>query len=126
MKPFYCELTNSVKESRKKMARAEAGMRTILRDVIGILDPVGRREAIQAKGLNIISDFAEFDKEDIETLYSSVRKPGGAIPNPNAGEAGQPATIPSPGHSIPPICEKRMILTAFTAKIYRSIGREIT
>ena len=108
------------------MARAEAAMRTYLRDVIGILDPLGRREAIQAEGLNVISDFAEFDREDIKTLCSSVRKPGGVIPNLNAGEAGQPATIPNPGHSIPAICGKRMILAAFTAMIYRSIGRVIT
>ena len=54
-----------------------------------------------------------------------MRKPGGSIANPNAAGAGQPATIPNPGHSIPAICEKRMILAAFTAKIYQSIGRNI-
>ena len=107
------------------MALAEAAMRTYLRDVIGIADPVQRREVIQAEGLNTVSDFADFDKEDIETLCSSVRKPGGVIPNPNAGVAGQPATIPNPGHSIPAICEKRLILAAFTARIYKSIGRPI-
>ena len=107
------------------MARAEAAMRTYLRDVIGIADPMERREAIQSEGLNVITDFAEFDKEDIETLCASVRKPGGSIANPNAGIAGQPAVIPNPGHAIPAICEKRLILAAFTAKIYRSIGRVI-
>ena len=70
------------------MALAEVAMRTYLRDTIGIQDPIERREAIQAEGLNTINDFAEFEKEDIEILCSSVRKPGGSIPNPNAGTAG--------------------------------------
>ena len=106
------------------MANA-AGMRTYLRDVIGVPDPVERREAIRLEGLETIRDFAEFEKEDIETLCGSVRKPGGTIPNPNAAAPGAPANIPNPGFAIPAICEKRLIAAAYTAKIYAMIGREI-
>ena len=102
-----------------------AAMRTYLRDVIGITDPVERRQAIQNEGLTTFSDFAEFDKEEIETLCASVRKPGGTIPNPAAG-AGAPATIPNPGHNIPAICEKRLVSAAYTAVIYDMIGRTVT
>ena len=79
------------------MAQAQqAAMRTYLRDAIGLGDPVARRQVVQDEGLNLITDFTEFDKEDIETLYSSVRKPGGTIPNPNAAAPGAPVTIPNP------------------------------
>ena len=104
----------------------EAAMRTYLRDVIGIADPIERRHAIQGEGLNIIEDFAEFEKVDIETLCSSVRKPGGIIANPNAAAVNAPTTIPDPGYSIPAICEKRLVSAAYTAKIYAMIERPIT
>ena len=107
------------------MANA-AGMRTYLRDVIGIGDPLERREAVRLEGLETIEDFAEFEKEDIETLCASVRKPGGMIPNPNAAAPGAPATIPNPGYAIPAICEKRLVSAAYAAKIYAMIGRDIT
>lgn len=103
-----------------------ATMRTYLRDVIGITDPIERRRAIQNKGLLLITDFAEFEKDDIETLCSSVRKPGGTIDNPNADVAGQPAEIPNPGYQIPAICAKRLVSAAYNAKYYKMIGREIT
>ena len=71
------------------MSAAQQGaMRTYLHDAIGIGDPVARRQAIQDEGLNLITDFtefekedeqrvsmssfSEFEKEDIETLCSSV------------------------------------------------------
>ena len=103
-----------------------AAMRTYLRDVIGITDPVERRQAIQDEGLAVISDFVEFDKDGIETLCATVRKPGGTIPNPNAGNAGAPVTIPNPGYSIPAICEKRLVSPAYAAGIYDMVSRPIT
>ena len=103
-----------------------ASFRTYLRDVIGVTDPRERREAVQNEGLETISDFLEFDKDGIETLCSSVRKPGGTIANPNANVAGAPATIPNPGYSISAISEKRLISAAYTANLYDMIGRDIT
>ena len=102
-----------------------ASFRTYLRDVIGIPDPRQRREAVQEQGLSVISDFLEFDKDAIEVLCSSVRKPGGTIPNPDVANLGAPAEIPNPGYGIPAICEKRLIAAAYTAKVYDMIGREI-
>ena len=105
------------------MAAAQQGaMSTYLCDAIGIGDPVARRQVIQDEGLNLITDFTEFENEDIETLCSSVRKPGRTISNPNAAAAGAPATIPNPGYSIPAICEKRLVSAAYTSQIYEMIG----
>ena len=56
--------------------------------MIGITDTIERRHAVQDNGLLVINDFPDFEKEDIETLCSSVRKPGGTIANLHAGDAG--------------------------------------
>ena len=103
-----------------------ASFRTYLRDVIGIPDPRERREAVRDQGLGVIRDFLELDKDAIEVLCSSVRKPGGTIPNPDIANPGAPAVIPNPGFNIPAICEKRLIAAAYTAKLYNMIGRAIT
>ena len=103
----------------------QASFRTYLRDVIGIPDPRERREAVQGEGLGVLADFLEFDKDAIEIVCSSIRKPGGTIANPNANVQGAPAFVPNPGFSIPAICEKRLIAASYTAKIYDMIGREI-
>ena len=108
------------------MAAAQQGaMRTYLRDVISIGDPVARCQAIQDEGLNLITDFTKFDKEDIKTLCSSLRKPSRTIPNSNVTAPGAPATIPNPGFSIPAICEKQLVSAAYTARLYEMIGRTI-
>jgi hypothetical protein len=68
---------NSIKRVKQQLTMADlAAMRTYLRDVIGIIDPVERRQAVQDEGLAVLSDFVEFDKDGIETLCASVRKPG--------------------------------------------------
>ena len=81
---------------------------------------------MQEQGLGVLADLLEFDKDAIEVLCSSVRKPGGTIPNPDMANPGAPAVIPNPGYAIPAICEKRLIAAAYTAKIYDMIGRQIT
>ena len=103
-----------------------AAFRTYLRDEIGVPDPRERRDAIQAQGLETLEDFPEFDKDAIEVLCSSVRKPGGTIANPDAGNPGAPARIPNPGYNIPAICEKRLISAAYTSRVYDMIGRNIS
>ena len=104
----------------------QGAMRTYLRDAISIRDPVARRQAIQDEGLNVITNFTEFLKEDIETLCSSVQKPGGTIPNPNAAAANAPATIPNPGYSILAICEKRLVSATYTAKFMKLLVKPLT
>ena len=71
---------------------AANGMRTYLRDVIGIVDNDGpgaanlRQVAVQNEGLDMIEDFLEFDDEGIKILCNSIRKPGGLIEDvANAG-----------------------------------------
>ena len=104
-----------------------AAFRTYLRDVIGVADPQARREAIQEEGLNTLEDLIEFDSDGIKALCGSVRKPGGTIENPAYVAGGdQPEQIPNPGFAIPAICESRLKIAVYAAKIYDMIGRDLT
>ena len=108
------------------MAAAAATIRNFLADVIGINDgPVGNihqiRDKVRDEGLDQITDLVEFDDEDVKILCASVRKPGGSIPDANDATR----TIPHPGHSIAAICEKRLRLACYGAKLYELIGRPI-
>ena len=107
------------------MAAATATMRIFLRDVIGIPDAVGnvhaRRDAIRNEGLYSMDDLAEFDEQDVKILCSSMRKPGGMIPDP----ADPNRMIPNPGYNVPAIAEKRLRLAAYGARIYKMVGRNV-
>ena len=103
-----------------------ATMRLFLRDVIGIPDVAdnyhARRDAIRNEGLFSMEDLAEFDEQDIKILCSSVRKPGGTVP-----DAADPnRMIPNPGYNIPAIAEKRLKLAAYGARIYTMVGRNVS
>ena len=102
-----------------------AAMRTYLRNVIVVLEQMERRQEIQEEGLGVITNFVEFYKEVIETLCLPVRKPWGMIPNTNAAADNGPEKISNPGHSIPAICEKRLITAVYTVKIYEIIVQDI-
>lgn len=112
-----------------------AECRNNLIQVIG-LSTVAQADAVRDAGLVTLDDFISFDDDDIKILCTSVRKPGGLIPDPNAptpvvGRGGTnqnqpPAMIANPGFKIPAICESRMKDSAFAAKYYEMIGRAIT
>ena len=77
-----------------------AAIRTYLKDVIGLGDNAtgtARANAVIDQGMDDLAKIANFDEDNIQRLCSSVRKPGGTIPDPdNAGR-----TLPDPGHSVP-------------------------
>ena len=107
------------------MAAAVPIIRQYLRTIIGLgADPLGleRADAIIDEGIASMEDLAEFDKDDIVTLCTSVRKPGGLITDPN----NILRQITNPGTSIPSICESRLILAAYGARMYTMIGRAVT
>ena len=105
------------------MAAALATLRNYLRDTVGLgLDAVGleRANAVIDQGLQSMDDFAEFDRDAMRSLCNAVRKPGGTIVDPNDATR----VIPNPGHSIPSLCESRLILAAYGAGVYQIIGRD--
>ena len=50
---------------------------------------------LQAKGITLVSDLADFNKDSLQQLADNLRSPGGCVPDPNP--AAQPgSTIPTP------------------------------
>ncbi len=101
-----------------------AAVRTYLKTVIGLGDDqlgTERANAIIAEGLNTFDALVDFNKDDIKSLCSTVRKPGGTIQDPNDANR----QISNPGTSIPAISEGRLQLCAYGTSIYKRIGRSI-
>ena len=38
---------------------------------------------IQRKGIQVVADLADFEKQELQPLADNLRKPGGRIPDPN-------------------------------------------
>ena len=113
----------------------EAATRTFLKDVIGLGnndDGTRKANAIIAEGLDDLADLYELSEDEgIKRLCSNVRKPSGSIPDPNWVEpdpnpdGATAPMVPRIGHAIPAICEQRLALAAYGAKLYQSIGRPV-
>ena len=106
-----------------------AALRTYLRNVIGLgSNPEGleRANAIIDEGVRAPEDLADlYDNKGVKVLCANVRKPGGTIDDPAHTGAGPAPQIPKPGKQIPTICEGRLNLAAYGAKLYDSTGRDV-
>ena len=107
-------------------------LRAYLRNVIGLGNDAAGLDRVNvtiAEGLDSIADLAELNVDKgVKSMTANIRKPGGSIPDPNWVDPGDGSVAPlttRPGHSFPTICEQRMILAAYGANIYESIGRTI-
>ena len=109
--------------------------RTYLKTVIGLGNNAKgeeRANVVIFEGLDDLAEISELaDDDGIKVLCSSVQKPAGTMPQPgwvspvpnsNQQTAPQMARI---GKVIPAICEQRLMLAAYGAAIYDSIGRTI-
>ena len=52
------------------------------------------------QGLDTLDELKVITNDEIESLCKVVRRPGGTAPNPNAGDPGQPDTLPNPGEQV--------------------------
>ena len=52
------------------------------------------------QGLDTLDELKVLTNNEIESLCKVVRSPGGNVPNPNAGDPGQPATLSNPGKQV--------------------------
>ena len=104
-------------------------LRAYLRNIIGLgTDPEGleRADAIIEEGIDAPEDLANlYDNKGVKVLCTNVRKPGGTIPDPTHVGADAAPCIPKPGKSIPTICEGRLNLAAYGAKLYASRNRNV-
>lgn len=63
--------------------------------------------------IDSIVELRELTDKEIENLCKVIRRPGGTIPNPNAGAPNAPATIPDPGIPVSLAAENNLKMAAF-------------
>ena len=52
-----------------------------------------------AKGIKVVADLADFDKESLQQLVDNLRCPGGYVPDPNPGAV--PLSLLHPSYLVP-------------------------
>ena len=92
---------------------AVAIMRTYVRVVTNVLSETAR--TIIDQGLDDFYYLVEFTETDMKTLCTTVCCPGEMIINPRTNIADQHPTIRDPGHLIPMVSDKRLLMTAYAA-----------
>ena len=110
-------------------------LRAYLKEVIGLgrnAEGTARANAIIGQGIEKISDFADLAEDDdgVNKICNNVRKPSGTVDQPgwvpppfNPQNLTAPQ-VPKPGHEIPYLCEHRLKLAAYGAKLYAFVGRD--
>ena len=65
------------------------------------------------QGLDTLDELKVLTNDEIKSLCKVVRRPGGTIPNPDAGDPGQPATLSNPGEQVPLRAEIKLKLACY-------------
>ena len=92
---------------------ANAIMRTYLQTVVNVSAATAR--LIIDQGMDDFDELDGFSEDDMRTLCTNIRRPGGSIPNPRVAVRGQPPIIRDPRNVISMVVEERLILTAYAA-----------
>ena len=66
---------------------------------LGLLVRAGS-SAANNQGINTIEELRRLKDNDVDELCKAMRRPGGYVANPNAGQAGQPLVMANPGHAV--------------------------
>ena len=77
------------------------------------------------QGLDDYNTLTNFAEEYMKTLCVSIHRPGGLIPNPQAGVQRQPVDVQSPGRVVSMIAKKQLLLTSFAAHHLAHTSRPI-
>lgn len=114
------------------MAAAQAAWITYMTDTLGIDAPI--RDAIIAEGVTNITDLATLSDDEVKSICTNIRKPGGTTENPvyvaavAAGGAAAvdvniPQRIPNPGIAVPLPKEKLLRQVAYLGAHFKKIQR---
>ena len=87
--------------------------------------PHETRIRLQVEGLDAVADLQEFDEETLKQLAENLRKPGGAVPDPNPG-AAPGAVIPTPAFVFGAKTQTRLKAAMHIAKYCKTVNRELT
>ena len=80
---------------------------------------------LQNEGISTVDDLADFDKDSLEQVAESCRRPGGWVPNPHTNAAAG-STIPTPPFVFGAKSLLRMQAACEIIKYYNVTGRTIT
>ena len=91
-------------------------------DQMGI--PHATMVQMQQEGIQLVADFADFEKQSLQQLADNLRKPGGRIsdPDPNAPFG---ATIPMPAFTYGAKSQKRLTVACDLIRFYQTVGRDL-
>jgi hypothetical protein len=78
------------------------------------------------QGIDSIDELRNLDDTSVKALCQAMKKPGGTIPNPNAGAPGAPAVIPNPGFNVSIRAEEKLKLAVYYARHQFRISRPVT
>jgi hypothetical protein len=81
---------------------------------------------VNREGIDDPEELALLTDTDVINLCKVVRRPGGTLPNPQAGNAGEPATLPNYGIAVSLRAETNMNLAAYYARFRDKTSRITT
>ena len=88
-----------------------------LRDEVKAGD-LTKADKIEASGISDLASFADFEEQDVVTLCSTLRRPGGTI-------TVDDEQLPNRGVAISTMCEIRLKLCSYAANYYNIVQRPI-
>ena len=77
------------------------------------------------EGIQTVDDLADFDKEPLQQLADSLRRPGGRVPNPDPGAAAG-STIPIPAFVFGAKSQKCLGIACELVRYYNTVGHDLT
>ena len=80
---------------------------------------------LQSKGITLVSDLADFDKDSLQQLVDNLRCPGGCVPDPSPG-APPGSTIPTPPFVFGAKSQKRIAIACDLVRYYATVGHDLT
>ena len=80
---------------------------------------------LQSKGITLVADLVDFDKDSLQELVDNMRHPGGCVPDPNPG-APPRSTIPTPPFVFGAKSQKHIAIACDLVKYYTTVGHDLT
>ena len=103
---------------------AVAAMRTALTHLGFTQDVAATITNVQ--GSDSIDELEFLNDKEVEGLCNNICKPGGMMPNPDAGAQGEPAMICNPGQGISARAENNLKLCCYFIRHCERILRSVT
>ena len=80
---------------------------------------------LQSKGITLVSDLADFNKNSLQQLADNLRHPGGHVLDSNPG-APPGSTIPTPPFVFGAKSQRHITVTCDLVKYYTTVGHDLT